>query len=649
MKNVTQQSIDPALPPELENLAANAFNALEGSCLGSPIFTLSYNKGHTVNWGDMGARSIPDQLSASAAPSSHKESRTILLEVEADYDRTYSASIDASYSGVAWSGSLKSSFLYHGNLFTSTSSSYALDCYIQSVLKFKRLNFTKSDLDADFVSAICNLPLDTVGDNKQKYFDFFNSYGTHYLQEAEMGGTIVMETDINDDVFNTSTELEVSAAISVGYEGVVSSGKLDAEAAYKASDFLKKHENNISISLSVMGGLFSPDGTITAWQNSIYNNGPILLLNSPTTTTSFTQLVCISRLATIAGAQEGISSNIESMLVQYMNTSSEKDGLIGRTKTNRFSDVIEATNGDGFFVGTITKKDNGDRGWLVSSNDTSENPTTNRVFASQHYYTDSDKQIPSASFLLPAKNGNTSVSNANPTSGYPTTVLNYIALGDIDEAMLQDWLPVDLGSEHIASTDGFVVSYVDWNDSNGARGYVIGAQYSSTLNKWVNIAGASQHKYSGSDIHVPNNSFTMPVRKDTKYKVLFTATSPNPVAKAFFVPISSTISFFKDYETRTANNNFHAKTDGFLVAYLAMKNNGDRGYVDLFSYPNEANLLKNGKLSSTSIHYYTGSDVQVPYNTATIPVAKNNYYTAQVTNTSGAPDLSLLWFPIVRT
>lgn len=631
-------------PPELSNYVANAYNAKDGNFLSKAVFALTYAKGQTVQWGSDGSRDIPDQVSASAGTYYASMQNSLLMENKADYDREFSASVNAEYSGVTYSGSVQSSLLYHGSLFTSTSSSYTLNYYLQSVLSFERISPKTADLDADFVTAITALPTDiSTSENKQLYYDFFDDYGTHYCAYGSMGGTIFMETDIDDSVFESSSKTEVTAAISAGYNGIVSSGSLDVSTAYSSSEFLNEHKYQMQVSLNVLGGLYAADESISAWQTSLYNS-PVLLLNAPQLNNNFSTLTCISALVTLAGGDATIASNIQALLPSYLAQDSYDDGLLGSPQSLSLSQVYNGDMGDGFVLATITQSQDGNRGYVSAYDDESTNPTTLRACASQHWYMHSDDWVPSACLTMPVPAATYNLTDATDTSGEPTTTVNFIGLGDIGEEGLGEWETIALNTPLTAASDGFVVAWVSYNNDNGARGYVQGWQTLS--GKDTRVAASSQHYYTGSDIQVPCNSFCMPVCKGTSYHVDFTTTSNKPTAAAYFMPLSEAMVFFASSQSRTANRVYEAQTDGFLVACLAMVNNGDRGQVSLYAYPDSDELTSQGLLASTSIHQYSGSDIYVPYNTATIPVSCNSYYTASFTATSGSPNISLLWFPL---
>lgn len=640
----TLPDTNPNPPPELTNFVGNAYNAKDGNFLSKPVFALSYNQGRKVVWGpDKEIKNIPDQISASISTSHNEVNTSLLLESKADYDRSFSASVGVEYSGVTYSGSVQSNLLYHGNLFSSTSSFYALNFYLQTILIFERIDWTLED---NFKAAINELPEDISSpDNQQKYFDFFDVYGTHYAKSGTMGGTIVMESDVQDSLLESASQSEVATAISAGYEAIVSSGKLDVSTAYSQSDFLNKHRSSIAISLDVLGGIYASGEAIIDWVKSIYNT-PSLVLTVPSVVKPMTTLESISNLVKIAGGKPQIATNIISLVHNYvMRPTLSDDSLLSSPVPIDFRVVYDTTGksveaGDGFVVCSIEPSADGDRGYIQAYDDTSSDPTTLRATASQHFFTKDDHYIPYASLTMPTPHGTCFTAHKTPTAGSPTTSLQFIGFGNVGEEGMGSWQPIALGSNLIAPSDGFVVAYVDWNNVNGARGYIQGLQNDKV------VAAASQHYFTKSDIMVPTNSFCMPICKGTPYKVTFTATAPNPTAQAYFVPLSEEYIFFDSFQSRTENRVYQALTDGFLVACLSEQRNGDRGFVQLYSYPDKSELVKLGKLASTSIHYFTNDDIFVPYNSAMIPVSKNNFYTASFTPTALNPAIQLLWMPL---
>ncbi len=646
--------------PDLTNYVANAYNTKDGNFLSQPVFKLTYEDGQTINWGqdDPQEEPIPDQIKASTTTTHYELSSSLLLQSKADYDRSFSVSVDAEYSGVTFSGSVQSSLLYHGSLFSDTSSSYALNFYLQSVLNFERLSISSSSLEDDFITAVKSLPTTiTTVEDQEEYFKFFDNYGTHYTSFATMGGTIVMETQIDDSVFQSYSSVEVTAGVSAGYNSVISNGTLDASAAYSSSTNKFLSETSSKVTLNVMGGFYSPDESISDWATSIYNT-PSILLTVPTQTGSskLTTLTAISNLVQYAVTDtteaSTIAGNMITLLHSYMMQDTYADSLLTSPQDINFSQAYQASQGDGFVISTVQGTISQMRGYVEAFDNTTPNPITMRATASQHFDSSNNTWIRYASLTMPTP------ANTYYTSNFTSTLsssasLKLVGLGNIGEEGMGDWQELSFNKDNIieetAENDGFVVAYVDWNNINTARGYVIGSQQlPADSSNYTDIAGASQHQDSGRNTYVPTNSFCMPIAKDTNYKVQFATTSSQSkfsIAKVYFVPLSEELVLFEELQDRTEDRVYQAQSDGFLVAYIHVEDDKDRGDVQLYSYPDLNDLIKLGNIASTSIHLDKEHGTYVQYNSAMIPVPKYNYYKAVFTAVNN-PVIKLSWIPL---
>lgn len=291
-------------------------------------------------------------------------------------------------------------------------------------------------------------------------------------------------------------------------------------------------------------------------------------------------------------------------------------------------------------LATLDTAVNGDRSSVRLYEDSAQFPATLRACASQHFYTNSDRHVRSASAFVPLAPGNTFRATPLATSGSPRLGVGVYGAGNTDGSPAAAWQALSLNAEHVAVADGFVVAYVDWNNNNGARGYIVGQQRNNNEGLATDVAGSSQHRYVQSDMHIECNSFSMPVKQGVNFKVSFVATSGTPAARAFFVPLDKRVSL-SNFMVVAANTIYQNNTSGFLVAYLRATANGDRGNVDL-QRGTPQSLTTFG---STSIHYYSSSDIWVPMNSVTIPINRGESFMAKFTPTSGYPEARVVWFP----
>jgi MAC/Perforin domain len=431
----TSETLTDALTqiPNLANYVQNAFNAKTGNFLANPVFSITYSNGNIVNWNDTEI-TIPDQISAHNSTNLFQNSSSLLLEDQADYDEQYSASINAQYSGVTYSGSLQSSIMYHGNLFTQSNSFYALNSYVQVLLTFERLNSSPPVLTEAFTTALGSLP-STINSPSdiQSYFTFFDNYGTHYLSYGCMGGTVIMETTILESILQNATQTEVAAAIQAGYNAVVNSGNLSVSTAFSSNEFLSQNQESIVIALSVIGGTYSTDGSIANWIQSCYNT-PDIIFKQPNISSPPIILEPISLLTT----NTSIIANINTLLPEYLTQDISLDGLISSAQGTSTNAVYKAADSDGFIISTLTGGD-GTRSYMQQFNDVSDNPIITRACASQHYYINGNIFIPTSSCTTPIPKNSYYNSTFTSTSGSPGVTNQFLGLGDMAETLF-NWL-----------------------------------------------------------------------------------------------------------------------------------------------------------------------------------------------------------------
>ena len=634
--------------PHLEHYISCAYNAKDGDFLGKPVFKTSYKGKKEGKWNGKDIV-YPDCISLEISPCFEKHFETIILENQAEYNRSFSAAANIKYSGICYSSSVNSSLLFHGSLFVNDISTYSLNCCVKRLLQFEHIDEYNS-LEAGFINRLKKLPKHIDTDEEQeKYFKFFDDYGTHYAKKGTMGGCIIMQTEIKDTLIRQYSKSKIKGEIKGGYSSAFSKGSISASAAYENSEFLSEHKESLSIDYFIMGGSYEDE--VKAWDDTLYIT-PILLISPPGYNIS-TKFVAISELVpeVLPERENSIKENIEVMIQKYVAIDKENDGLISYPTEIDLGRVYKAQDGDGFLIGTIKKKLDGDRGTLEAYCSDQNNPDIMRVCASQHSYDKDDRKISCASLTMPVAQDMYYQIRYESTFGQPEATATFVPFGSSSTKMLKSWSPVELGTRKKAESHGFVVSYVTFDGQDGPRGYVLGKQQlnnsSDSDDDYTTIAGASQHDYPKGDNHVPFNSFCMPVKKDTYYQIDFEKTFGEPKAKAFFIPLADNLEFCEDISRRDKDTVYRSEYDGFLVAFLDYGNEGARGYVDLYCH-HDVNFLRQSAtpIASTSVHHYLPTDSRIPYNTAMIPVPKRAYYKAIVTNTSHEIEANIFWISV---
>ncbi len=623
--------IDKILLPGLAKPATNGFNMKELNFLGSHVFKLTYEKGKTIQYGLAGKLKIydePDSISIGTGKYSFSQSNTIILKTKYDYDNMFSANFSGSFSSPTYSASIKSSLMYHGNMFQETDSSYTLNWDLQQVYNIER------DLDSlqfsdEFKKEISKIKPD---DASSVFKDFFERFGTHFLTKCSFGGFMTMETSIKDSLINKLTEKQVSAGISAGYNGIINSGKISVDVAVKNSKFISDNRSSIDINIDVNGGQREDD--LSDYFKTIYDL-PIPLTENPES------LFCcepISDLIEQAGGSVELKTRMDREIEVYINSGIGEDGIFEPPREKNNSQIYCPTQA-GFLLTCMNINDNGNRGYTQSYSHNNQPLKQIRGSSSVHYYTQSDTIVPSSSSIIPIGKNNYYMNKYSSTSGKPKEKTTFwpLSIGNFD-----DPIPVmsKIGLTQVSKQDGFVYCSIEY-DKNGDRGDI-------EINQDGIKTGASMHYYEGHDTWVQKNSFCFPVRKDIPYTITVGKSSGEPTVTAFFCALNGELGFGNPVEQKQDVVNT-ADSDGFLIAYLDKANNGDRSQLRVYSNKDN-NLLrvKNAiPIAMTSIHYYENSDTIVPKNSVMVPIAKGNFFVCEIKDTAGHANNYIQFIPFV--
>jgi hypothetical protein len=636
----------PARAPELELYVGHAFNAKSGNFLGMPVFNVTYAEGREVDWGSPSRPiTLPDQVFASMTTDYLNVQKTTLMREESDYDMQYSLSVQAEYSGITFSGSASSKYMYHGHLFQRSDASYALNFYCQFICQFKRTTIEASSLTDAFLADLKALPLAA---DEGRYFAFFDKYGTHYVPTGVMGGTITMEAELLDSAYSRFSDTEISAAVSGGWSGVVASAKLSAEAAYSSLSKFSGSSSATNVTLSVQGGVYTENGPVSAWVQSLYNTPSLLfdVPNDPRGPGSLTLLEPISSLAVVAGVDAAIVKNLIATMETYSASEDYKDGVFTSAR-QREHNVEISQAADGFLYGYLQSTTDNDAGELSITYQPTDSPNDPPVVAqaSQHYYVPGDVWIPAAAFTIPVQKGSSSVATRTNGTGAALDSLRVTSFGNTAEPVLGDWQPIS-GFTFQAPSDGFIVGSI--SATSGKYGAIIGGVTENGAFRMLCCAGVDVNG-NGGIANVPGNSFCMPVRSGATAQIQSPGGGMTHIT-LYFVPLVSPYLGLGDYMHRDPGTLYHATTPGMLVATVdAGDAYASRGQIAVYS-SNDVQLVNSRDASRalkgrTSAHWY--SDDLVWGGSITVPVPARDSYIVDSNPSYGAPTVSCVWVPIV--
>jgi len=280
----------------------------------------------------------------------------------------------------------------------------------------------------------------------------------------------------------------------------------------------------------------------------------------------------------------------------------------------------------GLFIANIQMVNNGDRGKIQVDVNAGGKPVVSAA-ATHHFYTGSQRKIPTASVAVPVPFGTTPLLTSNPTSGSPQSSGLYFPF--LDQApMLGSWINMfsmtngrGTTKTVTASSDGFLLVTIKAL-GNGPRGMV--RINMETSEGWEYPSGSSIHTYTGSDDHISQNSFCVPIPAGTDWNLYYSTSSEGVEYTASWIPLSS--NCFKAMIEVASGEVIQATTDGFLFGRVWATSDGGHGSMALQVSEDkafESSMLVEGLASQ---NWHPDTDIYVSVNSAMVPVKKGAYY-----------------------
>ena len=96
------------------------------------------------------------------------------------------------------------------NFFTHSEVSC---CAYSAAVQF----YDPPELSKDFTNAIDELPENY---DKERYMEFIESFGTHYIKQADMGALYGQQSQVSSESWGRMTDEEISISASAGYSGI---------------------------------------------------------------------------------------------------------------------------------------------------------------------------------------------------------------------------------------------------------------------------------------------------------------------------------------------------------------------------------------------------------------------------------------------
>jgi hypothetical protein len=611
--------------PFLQNAFKYAYNCRKANFMGSQIFNFTFTKGNTMTYNGK-SYDVPDQLTVSSIAKQYQDQSTISLKNEKDYDDKFSAKVKGEYTGVVFNGSFNSELSFHGSLFSSSEVEYFVNSVAYQTYVGQR-NRWENCLDSDFVSDLAKLPSE-MNNNFQLFIDFFDLYGTHFLKNGSFGATLLMQTSVEKSLLKELSEREITAAITAGYSGAVTSGELSASTVIKNSEKLQKNQSSVSLLFQSLGGTLTSD--LKEFAKGVPDN-PVLLLSTLDKSLPAAELVPISRLCTDAKK----AAVINQAIVSYMLISEAQDGMISsaepvvaNTSVKAGTDIIILTSlyestGPVVEQATLTAK---------------EGQAVNTATAAVNFSPSAQAYIAAATASLPVKAN----SEYNFTDTGNTAQAFAFSIAAANNSILGAWTPLTEGQTVNAPSDGLVIVNLT-EAAAGSSGRVL----LSVQDKQVAACSVSN---KGSVV-VTGNNFCYPVSRNTPIRIN-ASLDGNVKTQYLFVPFGSLVASLSPSVSRTTGINYTAQNDGFLLASLTAAADGNFGTLCAEVYNNGDSTSKPSIKTGTSTFNVSSVGVNLPVNSLCVPVSKGSVYKLYMDGSlpsGGSPEVSINWVDFFPT
>jgi hypothetical protein len=630
------------LPPGLDNiLLTYGFDATIWDFREQQVLELSFDKKASFSLGDT-SYAIPDDSMAESVDHASGTTATAFRGIktvdENDFSESVNASISADEIGLSVSASeavaLKST-VKDDSQWTTTLISYFLHSY-----RFSRPQPQPSAVTPAFQNAVDALPSDYLsGDDS--FASFFQTWGTHVLTAAHLGGTWRMSTAIHSDVYDSLSSQKVTTSVEASFNSGAEKTDAKTEITNETQHELGITTKNSLIVFDCVGG--TPNTDLNTWLGSVTKD--MQFLNDATAVNTQEIRPQYTPIWTL------VSDSVKSAAMQkawqdYLGKDRHPDTSLPARITVPVNSVQQAAS-DGF-VTSLMSASNPDGGAIFGYTDSSPSPATLVASAAVHVY--ETASIVHASLVMPVR-----------ANDYYNVQYNQ-TWGDVTPPVAFQPFPLELGARqalalnepYTAETDGFVTGTIDYV-IDGNRGFLL-LQQATADGGSVSLAGASVHQYVNFGVYVPTESFCIPLVKGTAYMVALTSTYGTVEGAATWIPMGSTRVLGTPI-ARTTGQAYQADTDGMLVAMLSLTDDGHVGgpgfeipaYGSLtLDMSQEADFTDSIQLSGAAVDL---SDYHMePCNSATAIIPQGNWYRATLGSctTYGNFTATLFWYPIVQ-
>lgn len=189
--------------------------------------------------------SVPEYVNLIQDTKTYQEDGVCETREELQNKLAAHVGVEGAYG--AFSGEMKSDFSTEFN-----SNSHYVFAYrnFYSSIGELQFQFDENLLSNEFLAALEALPFEVTEENSDTFAQFFRDFGIYYTDKVVLGGSLEFFTAINK-----SSDLgmaDISAMMTAQYEGLFSSGKVDASV--QASTTWQSYSSNSRTTVKANGG-----------------------------------------------------------------------------------------------------------------------------------------------------------------------------------------------------------------------------------------------------------------------------------------------------------------------------------------------------------------------------------------------------------
>src|SRR5262249_24244074 len=259
----------PNLPPGLDPvLLTCGFDALSWDFVDPPTFELSFEKGVTIalhRGQEEKVYDVPDGMTPIRLYEANGTEAMIFKGVHCIDEEKFRSSIEASVGAFGVNAKVSSSLAKYSKIETDDKLTTTTVGYYKTIYRIRRDKF--DNLSSAFREDLKNLPPSYGSDNRGQFDNFFHKWGTHFLTTGFFGGIWVMNTIIEESVFDRLDKQDVKTSVEAGFSAGTNKGSARAEIEENTMHSLGLTNKQSKITFHSVGGNSNTD--IKDWLKSV--------------------------------------------------------------------------------------------------------------------------------------------------------------------------------------------------------------------------------------------------------------------------------------------------------------------------------------------------------------------------------------------